>query len=87
MVGGLVVSAWASYTDARVFDIAYGPAHLITRYRPFTTGYDLPFDPPSIWAGVRRRLGNGGWLDGLPRPWRDEPESLAPAPDHSPFWA
>ena len=34
---------FTSYTDARVYEIAYGPGHATSRYRPFHLNYRVPF--------------------------------------------
>ena len=77
---------FTSYTDARVHEIAYGPTVERTRYGPFDTPYWRPFDPPRVFASLRRVPGLGSVLDRLPHPWA-EPDALLPAVEPNPFWA
>jgi len=76
---------FTSFTDARVFSIAYGPATASRRYGPYTLPYRRPFDPPQIFGRLRRWSRLGPLLDRLPHPW-ERPDSLLPAPRANPFW-
>ena len=74
-----------SFTDARVYDVAYGTQRTRLRYGPVHQPYHRPFDAPSVFGRLRGFSQLEDWLSDLPRPWK-RPESLLPDPDANPFW-
>jgi len=76
---------FTSFTDARVFEEAYGPRVSRTRYRPFHTPFLRPFAAPRIYPRVAKLLALDAWLGRAPVPWR-APDSLAAAPARNPLF-
>jgi hypothetical protein len=76
---------FTSFTDARVHEIAIGPATETVRYGPFTFARFRPFEAPSVYDRLRTLLRLGGTIDALPHPWK-KPDSLLPVPEGNAFW-
>ncbi len=76
---------FTSYTDARVFEVAYGAGSTRTRYPPFHTPFHRPFAAPRVFSRVAKVLGLDSWLGKVPVPW-EAPSSLAAAPKPNPCY-
>ena len=76
---------FTSFTDARVFEVAYGPGSTRTRYPPLHTAYFRPFSAPSMFGKVSNLLKLKKWIGKIPRPW-DEPDSFVAAPGPNGLW-
>jgi hypothetical protein len=77
---------FTSYTDARVYEVAYGTGRTRMSYGPIHQPWHRPFEAPSIFQRLRAFTELEDWLAELPRPWK-KPESLLPVPETNPFWA
>jgi len=76
---------FTSFTDARVFEEAYGPGRTRTRYAPVHTSYYRPFAAPGMFARISSTLHLDRWLGKLPHPW-EKPDSFVPVPGPSGLW-
>ena len=76
---------FTSYTDSRVYEIAYGPGLSRTRYTPVHSPYLRPFAGPSVFGRLNSLLKFDKWIGKLPRPW-EKPESFLPEPGDSGLW-
>ncbi|MHC4137124.1 MAG: M1 family metallopeptidase [Planctomycetota bacterium] len=71
---------FTSFTDARVYDVAYGKQRTRLRYGPVHQPYHRPFDAPSVFGRLRGFSRLEGWLSELPRPWKRPASLLPPVP-------
>jgi hypothetical protein len=76
---------FTSYTDSRVFEVAYGPNVATTRYPPFHTPRHRPFEAPSVFGRMKALLRLDDWIGRIPHPW-SRPEELLPVPRENGFW-
>ena len=76
---------FTSYTDSRVYEIAYGPGLSRTRYTPLHSPYFRPFTAPSVFGRLNDLFKLENWAGKIPHPWA-KPESLLPVPGGSGLW-
>ncbi|MCZ6788157.1 MAG: M1 family metallopeptidase, partial [Planctomycetota bacterium] len=76
---------FTSFSDARCFEVAYGPNRTWLNYGNFTTPHTRPFDPPAVFPRFKRLLRLDSWLGQIPAPWK-EPKTIVPDPGGSPFF-